>query len=171
MDYKYIEQLLERYWQCTTTAEEEAILRTFFGQAEVPAHLLPYKTLFACQQADKQMRLGKDFDRKVLKLVEEETVDARPLTWNVRLAPFYKAAASVIIIFTVALSAQHWVDSTSGLSGTQPQGCRHDGNPNSTVVCNHMATPLEQVSAELTIAPAADSTQIGSGFDTATAAH
>ena len=25
MDYKYIEQLLERYWQCETSLEEEGI--------------------------------------------------------------------------------------------------------------------------------------------------
>ena len=34
MDYKYIEQLLERYWQCQTSVEEERILRDFFGQEE-----------------------------------------------------------------------------------------------------------------------------------------
>ena len=32
MDYKYIEQLLERYWNCETSAEEEQILRIFFQQ-------------------------------------------------------------------------------------------------------------------------------------------
>ena len=30
MDYKYIEQLLERYWNCETSLEEEQILRSFF---------------------------------------------------------------------------------------------------------------------------------------------
>ena len=35
MDYNDIEQLLERYWQCDTSAEEEARLRDFFTQEEV----------------------------------------------------------------------------------------------------------------------------------------
>ena len=39
MDYRYIEQLLERYWNCATTPEEEEILRTFFRQSDVPASL------------------------------------------------------------------------------------------------------------------------------------
>ena len=30
MDYKDIEQLLERYWQCETSVEEESVLRDFF---------------------------------------------------------------------------------------------------------------------------------------------
>ena len=43
MDYKYIEQLLERYWNCQTALEEERILRSFFSQEDVPAQLLQYK--------------------------------------------------------------------------------------------------------------------------------
>ena len=40
MDYKYIEQLLERYWEGETTLQEEAILRAFFSQEDVPAGLM-----------------------------------------------------------------------------------------------------------------------------------
>lgn len=36
MDYKYINQLLERYWRCETSLEEEDILRSFFSQKDVP---------------------------------------------------------------------------------------------------------------------------------------
>ena len=46
MDYKYIEQLLERYWQCETTVAEERILREFFSQDDVPAALSAYRDLF-----------------------------------------------------------------------------------------------------------------------------
>ena len=46
MDYKYIEQLLERYWEGETTLQEEAILRTFFNQEDVPAGLMKYKSFF-----------------------------------------------------------------------------------------------------------------------------
>ena len=34
MDYKDIEQLLERYWQCETSVEEEATLRDFENENE-----------------------------------------------------------------------------------------------------------------------------------------
>ena len=54
MDYKYIEQLLERYWNCETSLEEEDILRTFFSQKDIPAELLPYQALFAYGQTEKK---------------------------------------------------------------------------------------------------------------------
>ena len=41
MDYKYIEQLLERYWEAETSLEEERILQSFFAQKELPKHLAP----------------------------------------------------------------------------------------------------------------------------------
>ena len=53
MDYKYIEQLMERYWRCETSLQEEEILRLFFSQGEVPANLLPYKDLFGYAQEQK----------------------------------------------------------------------------------------------------------------------
>ena len=40
MDYKYIEQLLDKFWDCETSLEEEQILRCFFRQKEVPATCL-----------------------------------------------------------------------------------------------------------------------------------
>lgn len=108
MDYKYIEQLLERYWRCETSLEEEDILRAFFSQENVPAALLPYKSLFAYQQEErKAVVLGKDFDRKILALVEEpEVVKARVITMRQRLAPLFKAAAIVAIILTLGNAMQ-----------------------------------------------------------------
>ena len=59
MDYKYIEQLLERYWACETTLQEEEILRTFFSQEDVPADLQKYRALFVyAQQEATQKVLG-----------------------------------------------------------------------------------------------------------------
>ena len=70
MDYKDIEQLLERYWQCETSVEEESVLRDFFTKEEVPAHLLRYKNLFVYQQVQQEVGLGEDFDARILAQVE-----------------------------------------------------------------------------------------------------
>ena len=77
MDYKYIEQLLERYFQCETTLKEEEILRAFFMQEDVPVWLAKYKTLFV-YEAQREESLGNDFDERILEMVEQqEPVKAR----------------------------------------------------------------------------------------------
>lgn len=110
MDYKYIEQLLERFWQCETSLEEEQILRTFFQQREIPAHLLPYKELFAYAQTAKEIKLGDDFDAKILARIERPVVKARRISFANRLAPLFKAAAVVAIILSLGTAAQHSFD-------------------------------------------------------------
>ena len=71
MDYKYIEQLLDRYWNCETSPEEEAILRAFFSQSDVPVHLLRYKPLFAYAKKQAEAKiLGEDFDRRVMEAIQ-----------------------------------------------------------------------------------------------------
>ena len=106
MDYKYIEQLLERYFQCETTLKEEEILRTFFLQEDVPVWLMKYQTLFK-YEAQQEEPLGNDFDDRILSLIEqEEPVKAHALTITQRLKPLFKAAAIVAIVLTLGNAAQ-----------------------------------------------------------------
>ena len=106
MDYKYIEQLLERYFQCETTLKEEEILRSFFTQEDVPVWLTKYKTLFS-YEAQQEEPLGEAFDEKILKMIEEgEPVKARVVTITQRLKPLFKAAAVVAIVLTIGNAAQ-----------------------------------------------------------------
>lgn len=108
MDYKYIEQLLERYWQCETSIQEEQILRSFFSQEKIPAHLLPYKEVFVYQQMQQEeVKLGIDFDAKVLAAIEVPVVKARRLTITSRFMPLMKAAAMVAFVLTLGNVAQH----------------------------------------------------------------
>ena len=106
MDYKYIEQLLERYFQCETTLKEEEILRAFFTQEDVPVWLAKYKTLFD-YEAQREEPLGDDFDEHILEMIEQqEPVKARVLTMTQRLMPLFKAAAVVAIVLTLGNAAQ-----------------------------------------------------------------
>ena len=108
MDYKYIEQLLERYWRCETSLQEEEILRMFFSQEDIPAALLPYRHLFIYEQNEKAVDvLGDDFEQKVLGLIrEDEPVKARVITMRHRLMPLFKAAAVVAIFLTLGNAMQ-----------------------------------------------------------------
>ena len=113
MDYKYIEQLLERYWDCETTSEEESILRTFFSQKDIPARLLKYRSLFEYQkQAASEAPLGEDFDKKVLAAIcddiddEPKVVKAKVVSFGSYLKPLFKAAAVVAMVLTIGDAAQ-----------------------------------------------------------------
>ena len=105
MDYKYIEQLLERYWEGETTLQEEAILRAFFSQEDVPASLMKYKSLFDCGLQEET--LSDDFDARILSSIgQEEEPKAKIVTLASRLKPLFKAAAIVAILLTIGNAAQ-----------------------------------------------------------------
>lgn len=123
MDYKYIEQLLERYWECQTTLEEEAILRNFFRQEDVPASLLPYRQFFNEQDEMAEEHLGRDFADKMLQLVGEETpvhvCKARRLTFMRRLRPFYRAAGLIAILLTIGNAAHQSFSEDEDIADSQ----------------------------------------------------
>ena len=108
MDYKYINQLLERYWAGETSLEEEQILRSFFSQPNVPEELKQYRCLFIYEQTEPATDvLGDDFDEQLMSIIERpRPVKARVLTIGQRFAPLFKAAAVVAIILTLSNAAQ-----------------------------------------------------------------
>ena len=61
MDYKYIQQLLDRYWQGDTSIEEENNLRQFFIQPNVPDELLQYRALFVYEHDESATDTPKLF--------------------------------------------------------------------------------------------------------------
>ena len=111
MDYKYIEQILERYFNAETSLEEERILRAFFSQQDIPAELEQWRALFI---ADEEDVLGDDFDNRILMMIEEENkaqeeehvVKAREIKLSHRMMPLFKAAAVVAIILTLGGALQ-----------------------------------------------------------------
>jgi len=121
MDYKYIEQLMERYWRAETTIEEESILRTFFSQQRIPAEMEHLRGLFADEASG--LSLGDDFDARVLQMIGQDSaevsaheapasVEARRVTLSSRLMPLFKAAAVVAIILTLGGALQAPWDSS-----------------------------------------------------------
>lgn len=104
MDYKYIEQLLERYWKGETTLQEETILKAFFSQPDIPENLRKYCDLFA-YETEKADTLGDDFDACILEMVGEAP-KAKTVTLTSRLMPLFKAAAIVAIVLTLGNAAQ-----------------------------------------------------------------
>ena len=100
MDYKYINQLLERYWEGKTTLEEEQILRSFFSQLCVPEELAKFRPLFNYEQTEPKTNcLGNDFDERIMSMIDEpQHVEAKRVRISQRVAPLFKAAAMVAIV-------------------------------------------------------------------------
>ena len=116
MDYKYIEQLLDRYFAAETTLQEEQILRAFFtgNTAEMPQELAKYASLFNAMSQEET--LGDDFDERMMAMVGEEAhivVKARTISLVERLRPLFGAAAVVAILLTLGNAInQSFKDST-----------------------------------------------------------
>ena len=104
MDYKYIEQLLDRYFAAETTQQEEQILKSFYEQndSEMPARIRQYAPLFEAMMPTEE--LGSDFDERMMALIGEEekpVVKARVISLGQRLRPLFSAAAVVAILLTL----------------------------------------------------------------------
>lgn len=106
MNAQQIEQLLQRYWDCKTTVEEERQLRQFFNGNDVPQHLMRYKDLFVYEEFMQEEQLSKDFDERLLKRIELPVVKAKSISILSRLAPIAKAAAAVAMLLALGNLAE-----------------------------------------------------------------
>lgn len=113
MDYKYIEQLLNKYWECETSTEEELILRSFFSQDDIPENLSQFAPLFRQQADEHNEGLGTEFDERILGIIEAESgvADHKEKTNIFRLVarqvyPLIKAAAVVAVILAIGNVAE-----------------------------------------------------------------
>lgn len=118
MDYKYIEQLLDRYFAAETTLQEEQILKTFYSQHDddMPQSLRQYAPIF--DALEPQESLDDAFDESILQLTEAEevpVVKARTISLAQRLRPLFSAAAVVAFILTLtnAMNLQFKSETTS----------------------------------------------------------
>ena len=109
MDYKYIGQLLDRYFDCDTTASEERMLRAFFSGDDIPAEFARYKALFDTEAQAATDGVSEGFKSRVLqKAGIVPVVEARPRTFSLRLVlrPLYNAVAAIAIVMLVGHLAQ-----------------------------------------------------------------
>ena len=126
MDYKYIEQLIERYFACETTLQEEQILRSFFSQGNVPSNLSEYADLFRYESSESNIHLGDDFDAKMMELVERKSgMKNNVVSIRGKFTPLFKAAAIVAMVLTIGNAAEKSIgtrpcEDNSGITAINP---------------------------------------------------
>ncbi len=146
MDYKYIEQLIDRYFDGETTLEEEHILREFFSQEELPEHLRQWQPLFKGERELASAHLTEAFDERILALTGEYHVKAQKISLRVRLRPLLRAAA--FIAFAVVIGSA--VERSTGLRSEAPAEQQVAVEEQDELDVHKETTPLDIRSAELT---------------------
>lgn len=123
MDYKYILQLLDRFWKAETTLEEEDILHIFFSQADIPAELEQYRPYFDyARRQEAEGHLDSDFDARMLALVGEDTIKmSRSQRIRSRMMPLLRAVAIVAVVLSIGTVAQMPYRQASPLLPTSQQ--------------------------------------------------
>ncbi|MBE0651890.1 MAG: hypothetical protein IH595_13760 [Bacteroidales bacterium] len=97
MNYNSIKELLERFYAGETSLEEEAILKQFFAEGDVPEELRADQELFRSMTAfGEESLLDEDFDKAVLAQMEGSSFHWGRHEWIYTLSGF--AAAAVIVI-------------------------------------------------------------------------
>lgn len=100
MDSKRIETLLERYWSCVSTLEEEEELRKFFSSENVPDHLKEYENLFKYYEAEKKsISLDSTFDLELVEKIKSQKPSnkSRRIVFN-----YLKVAAAVAMVMVAS---------------------------------------------------------------------
>lgn len=69
MDYCRIHLLLDKYWRCVSSVDEERELRRFFTSETVPPELLPYQAWFRTPEAEELPPLEETFDVKIMESI------------------------------------------------------------------------------------------------------
>jgi len=87
MELTKIENLLESYFNGNTTIEQEQVLKTYFAQENVPAHLQEYKLMFDYFAQNKAEVSNQPIQVKTKKQ-----------TWNLK---WLSIAASLVLLFVI----------------------------------------------------------------------
>lgn len=66
MDSKHAQELLQKYWNCETSLEEEHQLREYFRSEEIPEPLKDTASLFNYFEAQKQKAVDTHFEESVI---------------------------------------------------------------------------------------------------------
>lgn len=72
MDSKRIEELLQKYWDCETSLEEEQQLREYFRSEQVPEQLKETAVLFHYFETQRNKAVDEHFERNVVTQLKEQ---------------------------------------------------------------------------------------------------
>lgn len=97
MDSNKLEHLLEKYWSCDTSLEEEQLLRDYF-RGEVPDNLKDTADLFRYFETQQSKSAGgPEFDAAVIKKIKHQQPAGKSFSMIFNYA---RIAAGLIVVVT-----------------------------------------------------------------------
>ena len=101
MDLNRVEILLERYWNCVSTVEEENELKLLFNSNDVPDELKDSATLFKYFEQQKQTTLDNKFSEEIIEKIKlQKPTVVRKI--NSRFRNYMRVAAAVLVILAAS---------------------------------------------------------------------
>lgn len=83
MDSEKIDELIQKYWRCETSLEEEQELHAFFSGSKVPDHLKESALLFKYFSAQRNKNLTDvTFDKQLMKKIRPPQRRTTTLLYN-----------------------------------------------------------------------------------------
>jgi hypothetical protein len=96
MDSRNLEQLLEKYWKCETSLEEEKALRDYFSGSAVPEAMKETAVLFRYFESERLRVTGEEVEQYVTKEINERRGGKIISMFNIyRMA---RIAAGVLVV-------------------------------------------------------------------------
>lgn len=105
MDYNKIKILLEKYWNCETTLEEESILQEYLSGTDIPEDLKEFAPLFQYYKSQREVRTSNGFEERVIKEIKSKEQKGKRKYLNI----YYKSAAAVILILFFVTIHQRFI--------------------------------------------------------------
>lgn len=102
MDLNRVDILLERYWNCASTIEEENELRTLLTTEPIPQELEDSAALFKYYELQRKATLDAKFDQAIIdKIKDQKSPVIKKL--NTGLQNYIRVAAAVLVIIAASL--------------------------------------------------------------------
>ncbi len=95
MDSNEIKQLLEKYWNCETSLEEEQQLREYFRGNNVPESLKETSELFRYFEKQKKESLVQGFDGEIMNRIKAESPQGKVVKMMFNVA---RIAAGLVVV-------------------------------------------------------------------------
>ncbi len=100
MNSQRIEKLLVKYFEGESSLAEERILREYFRQEEIPAHLVELREQFELYNSESQASLPDDFDEVLFEKIDSQERSHRA---SRRTTIYYISGVAATILILVTL--------------------------------------------------------------------